>query len=420
MRTCRLSRHPLWLLALTLAAFAVQTDDFIIVGVLPALADSVDSSTSAVGQLVTVYSLTYALAAPVWALALSGVSRHRALCVALAVFTFANVAVLPVNSLPVLTGLRVVAALAAAVVLPCALAEAATHAPPKRRGSYLATVMTGLTGAVLIGVPAGTWIGATLGWRATFVFAGLLGLAALLLVHASLPRTARSEGEQPSVAALLRPLLAPVVPVILMVTTFAVAGNLAFQTYLAPFLGALAGARPTTLAALLICSGAGGLVGTQLAGLLVDRRGPLSTFAGACAVFCATMLALAALWTVRPVPVIAVAALLAGWSAAAWAIPPSLQALLLARAGAETAAQSMAVLSSTVYVGAALGASLGGVALRYSPVVLPLAAVATTVAALGLALAFARARPDVGAATDSDTRTDTDTERAGARADRTG
>lgn len=390
MRTSRLPRRPLWLLALTLAAFAVQTDDFIIVGVLPALAESVDSPESAVGQLVTVYSLTYALAAPVWALALAGVSRRRALCVALAVFTVANLAVLPVNSLSALTGLRVVAALAAAVVLPCALAEAATHAPPKHRGGYLATVMTGLTGAVLVGVPAGTWIGAHLGWRATFAFAGLLGFAALLLVHASLPRTARREEETPSVAALLRPLLTPVVSVILLITTFAVAGNLAFQTYLAPFLGALVGASSMTLAALLVCSGAGGLVGTQLAGRLVDRRGPLSTFTLACVVFCATMLALAALWTVRPVPVVAVAVLLACWSASAWAIPPSLQALLLARAGADTAAQSMAVLSSTVYVGAALGAGLGGVALTHSPVVLPLSAVATTAAALGLALAFAR------------------------------
>lgn len=388
-------RYPLWLLSLTLAAFAVQTDDFIIIGVLPSIAESVHSTETTVGQLVTVYSLTYALAAPIWALSLSRASRRRALRTALAVFTVANLAVLPVSSLPILMGLRVVAALAAAVVLPCALAAAATHAPPQRQGSYLATVMTGLTGAVLIGVPAGTWIGASLGWRTTFVFAGLLGLAALLLIHTSPPPppTKQPAEEHPGVATLLRPLLTPVVAVILVVTTLAVAGNLAFQTYLAPFLDGLAGATPTTLAALLVCSGAGGVLGTQLAGRLVDQHGPLRTFALACAVFCASMMALGALWAVRPVPVLAVAALLSCWSAAAWAVPPSLQSLLLARAGADAAAQSMAVQSSTVYVGAALGATLGGLALAHSPALLPLTAVATTVLALVLAVASTRPRP---------------------------
>ena len=387
------TRYPLWLLSLALAAFAVQTDDFIIIGVLPALSESVSAPEATVGQLVTVYSLTYALTAPLWALALSRTSRRHALRAALAVFTLANLAVLLVSSLPALMVLRVVAALAAAVVLPCALAAAAAHAPRERRGRYLATVMTGLTGAVLIGVPAGTWIGATVGWRATFVFAGLLGLSALLLIHTTLPGTTQPT-EHPTVATLLRPLLSPVVAVVLVATTLAVMGNLAFQTYLAPYLSGLAGTTPALLAALLVCSGAGGILGTQLAGRLVDHHGPLRTFSLASTTFCLTMLTFALLWSVRPVPVVAVAALLACWSAAAWAIPPSLQSLLLARAGADTAAQSMAVQSRTVYVGAALGAAVGGAALARSPALLPLAAVATTVLALGLALALARPRQD--------------------------
>ncbi|WP_435108970.1 MFS transporter [Nocardiopsis synnemataformans] len=180
-------RPPLWLLALALAAFAVQTDGFIIIGVLPSIASDVDVSEAAAGQLVTVYSLVYALTAPLWAVLFARVSRRRALFWALAVFTAANVAVLLVDGYLPLVALRVVAALAAAVVLPASLAIASTQAPPDHRGRYLATVMMGLTGAILIGVPLGTWTGALLGWQATFVFGGLLGLASLALATRALP-----------------------------------------------------------------------------------------------------------------------------------------------------------------------------------------------------------------------------------------
>ena len=69
--------RPVWLLALTLAAFAVQTDDYIIIGVLPAVSNTVHLSETATGQLVTVYSLTYALAAPLWALLPVRIARKR-------------------------------------------------------------------------------------------------------------------------------------------------------------------------------------------------------------------------------------------------------------------------------------------------------------------------------------------------------
>ncbi|MBP2400694.1 MFS transporter [Streptomyces syringium] len=353
--------RPVWLLALTLAAFAVQTDDYIIIGVLPAISDTVHLSETATGQLVTVYSLTYALAAPVWALLPVRIARKRALCGALTVFSAANFAVLLVDAYPALMALRIVAALAAAMVLPSALAAASAQAPPEQQGRYLATVMTGLTGAVLLGVPAGTWIGAALGWRATFVFGGLLGSCALLMLVRTLPRAeAHAVEERKTLGFMVRPLLNSTVTVILLVTVLTVAGNLAFQTYIASFLSGVSGVTPTVLGVLLVCSGAGGLIGTQVSGCLIDRYSPGRVFALASSVFCGAMVAFAGIWLVRPVPVVLAAVLLVCWSAAAWAVPPSLQSLMLARAGREAAGQAMAVHSSSVYIGAALGGAVGG------------------------------------------------------------
>ncbi|WP_326616359.1 MFS transporter [Streptomyces decoyicus] len=373
----------MWLLALTLAAFAVQTDDYIIIGVLPAVSNTVHLSETATGQLVTVYSLTYALAAPLWALLPVRIARKRALAGALTMFSAANFAVLLIDSYPMLMALRIVAALAAAVVLPSALAAASAEAPPERQGRYLATVMTGLTGAVLLGVPAGTWIGAAFGWRATFVFGGLLGICALLMLVCTLPRAeSHAVEERKTLASMVRPLLNGAVAVILLVTVLTVAGNLAFQTYIAPFLSEVSGVTPTALAVLLVCSGIGGLLGTQASGRLIDRYRPERVFALTSSLFCGAMLAFAGLWLVRPVPVVLTTVLLVFWSAAAWAVPPSIQTLMLARAGREAAGQAMAVQSSSVYIGAALGGGVGGGVIAAGVGLIP--AAAAVLAFLGL------------------------------------
>ncbi|SIO84454.1 MFS transporter [Nocardiopsis sp. JB363] len=376
---------PLWLLALTLAAFTVQTDDFVIIGVLPALASDTGVSETAAGQLVTVYSLVYALTAPLWALALARTPRRRALVSALVVFVLANLAVLAVEDHSTLMVLRVVAALAAAVVLPLALAVASTRAPEGERGRYLATVMIGLTGAVLSGVPAGTWIGAVAGWRATFVFCGLLGLIALVLILCALPGN-DPVPEETGGRASGRPRLDPVVTGLLVVTVLVVAGNLGFQTYLAPFLAGLSEVEPRGLALLLAASGVGGVLGTRYSGRLMDRSGPRRALLLAGGGFCLTMVVFALLWPLAPVPVAVTGALLMCWSSAAWAMPPTLQALVLDRVAADAATRVLAVLSSAVYVGAALGGVVGGAAIAHGAGLVP--AIAALVAGTGLALAL--------------------------------
>lgn len=400
---------PLWILALTLTAFTIQTDDFIVLGVLPELADDLSVSVTAAGQLVTVYSLTYAVTAPLWALLLTRLPTRATLLTALAVFSVANLVVPLVDTYAQLITARVVAALAGAVVLPAALALAGTRAPIERRGRYLATVMTGLTAAVLIGVPAGAWAGAALGWAAAFVLCGVLGVLALVVGAWTLPEAngtvgpvAGEKGEigrPTSVRGLLRPLITPSVAVLLVATALAVAGNLAFQTYLSPFLADTAGVNPHTLAAVLIAVGAGGLAGTQGAGRAVDRFGAEHTLRLTLALFCVAMVVLVLIWNARPVPILLVTVVLVVWSAAAWAVPPALQALVLDRVGPRVATQAMAVQSSSVHVGAALGGVVGGAAVAVSTGLLPVAAATTAALALLVVMAGvkwgrrARSRP---------------------------
>ncbi|MCT2584457.1 MFS transporter [Actinophytocola gossypii] len=364
------------LFALALAAFAVQTDDFVIIGVLPAIGRDLDVSTGAAGQLVTVFTLVYALAAPLSAVLLGRVDRRALLVGALLVFCAANFVVPAVDAYPVLMALRVVAALAAATVLPAVLALATHLAPDGAAGRHLATVMAGMTGAIVLGVPAGTWLGAALGWRATFVLGGGLGALALVALLRWLPRTSLAAPPSP------RGLLTAPVRRILVVTVLAVAGNLAFQTYLATFLAGLSGVTPTALGTLLVVAGLAGIAGARLAGTLVDRRGAHRAFGAAATAFAVTMVAFACCWLARPVPLWLTVGLLVAWSATAWAVPPAIQALMLDRAGREHATAAMALVSSTVYVGAAAGGAAGGLLVGVTPGAVPVLAAACAVAAV--------------------------------------
>jgi predicted MFS family arabinose efflux permease len=367
-----------YLLALTLAAFAVQTDDFVIIGVLPAIADDLGVSDGAAGQLVTVFTLVYALAAPLSAALLGRVDRRGLLVGALLLFCAANFVVPLVDSYPLLMALRVIAALAAATVLPAVLALATHLAPEGATGKHLATVMAGMTGAIVLGVPAGTWTGAAFGWRATFVLGGILGALGLIALLAWLPRTTLDRPPSP------RGLLTGPVLKVLAVTVVAVAGNLAFQTYLATFLAGLSGVTPAVLGVLLVVAGLAGIAGARLAGTVIDRWGARRAFAYAATAFAAIMVLFAIGWGVRPAPLWLTVVLLIGWSAAAWAVPPAIQALMLARAGHEHATAAMAVVSSTVYIGAAAGGAAGGLLVGASPGMVPVFAAACALAALTL------------------------------------
>ncbi|MEJ8649978.1 MFS transporter [Streptomyces sp. MS1.AVA.3] len=387
-----------WLCALTLCAFALQTDDFVITGVLPALARGLTVSEAAAGQLVTVFSVVCAVAAPIAAVGTARLPRRRLLTAALALFCLANFAVPLVSSYATLMALRVAAALAAAVALPTVLAVTAQLAPPERRGRSLATVMAGLTGAVVIGVPAGTWTGAALGWRATFVLGGALGLAALVFLRATLPQVPPAPAA--SLAARLRPLSRPAVLATLLAAAVAVLGNLLLQTYLAPFLYGLSGVAPTTLGLLLALTGVAGIAGARVGGTLVDRWGAGAAFATAAVVFAAATAGLALCGALRPAALALVVPLLVIWAAAAWAAPPAVQTRVLALAGPEHGPQALALTSSAVYVGASLGGALGGRLLAsYGPGALPVAAACCAPAALLLfALAGRRRTADASAA----------------------
>ena len=154
------------LLPLALATFAVGTDAFVMAGLLPAIAADLEVSVPAAGQLVTVFALTLAVAAPILSWLLSPLDRRKALQLALVVFVVGNIATALSPTYPLAWPARILTAAGAATITATATSAAVAITPPERRGRAMALVIDGLTLSTALGMPLGNMIG-SIDWQSS-------------------------------------------------------------------------------------------------------------------------------------------------------------------------------------------------------------------------------------------------------------
>ncbi|SKA38449.1 Predicted arabinose efflux permease, MFS family [Marinactinospora thermotolerans DSM 45154] len=349
---------PAWLVALATGALVFYTDDYVIAGVIPEIAADLGVSTALAGQLVTVFSLTVAVAAPVAAVLTARLRRRTVLTAAAAVFTAANALAALAPGYEVLLGLRVVAALAAAAATPSLFSAAAQLAPPDRIGRHVAVVSFGVTGAIALGVPVGTWVGGAWGWRATFALMAVAGAGVTVAFAALVPRRAGAREALP-VRAQLGVLARPAISVGLVANLVLMLGSMMLLTYLAPFAAGITGTGTTGRGVLFALSGIAGMAGIWAGGRATDRWGPDRTLLLGVAVFVVTMAALAVLWPLRPIPMAVLVPLAVVWGGAAFWNSPAVQARLHLLAG-PVSPQALALNTSGTYLGVAAGGAVGG------------------------------------------------------------
>ncbi|MEU8894486.1 MFS transporter [Nocardia sp. NPDC048505] len=344
---------PLALLALTLGAFGIGTTEFVVVGLLPAIADTYAVSIPTAGLLVTGYALGVVAGAPLMTGLGTRVSRKRMLLGMLVLLVAGNVisAAAPTFGL-MLTG-RVVASLAHGAFFGIGAVVAGTLVRPDRRASAIAVMFTGLTVATMVGVPLGTLLGQSFGWRLTFLFVALIGLlglvgVALLVPAQPAPREARLTGE----LAVFRN---PQVLLAMAMTVLGFGGVFAAITYLAPMMTEVTGYAESSVTWLLVLFGLGFFLGNLIGGKFADRHlMPMlySTLGGLAVVL--------ALFTVTAHNKVAAAITVVLIGALGFATVPPLQKRVLDHAaGAPTLASAVNI--GAFNLGNALSAWLGGV-----------------------------------------------------------
>jgi MFS transporter, DHA1 family, inner membrane transport protein len=370
---------------LALGTFALGTDVFVIAGILPMIARDLGVSIEAAGQMVTVYALTYALGSPILAAITAQWRRERVIIIALAGFAAADLVCSLAPSFGILLAARFLAGASGALFSPTAYTIAADLAPPERRGAALARVALGMTSATVMGVPLGTWIGQHAGWHVTFLLGFTLAASAAVALRLGRIPPLGTTGVPP-LRERFAPLRRPRVVASLLANLLWSVGNYTVYTYSAVLFGARLGME--NIALLLLGYGLGGLSGSQTGGRLVDRFG---TTLPILVCVCINIINLAALNLTGGSPLGAAAALFV-IAFSGWAAFPAQQSRLLSLE-AQHGALVLSLISSTIYIGSASGAALGGVLLAHgAPSVLPYAASLATSSGLAIFLLTLRPR----------------------------
>lgn len=263
--TSRLPIAALILMALT--GFIVIMTETLPAGLLPQIADAYSTTEGVAGQLVTVYALGTIVAA-IPAIALTrGTDRKRLLLIGLLGFLVANTITALASTLALALVARFVAGAFSGLLWGMLAGYARRIVSPEHAGRALAIAMTGTPLALSIGTPLGSWLGTVIGWRWSFAVISALTVIVALLVLAIVPN---ASGQRPETQrALVRVLVIPGVPAILVVVfTWMLAHNLVY-TYIAPYLaGTGAILRPD---AALFIFGLAALLGIWLTGVFIDN-----------------------------------------------------------------------------------------------------------------------------------------------------
>ncbi|MDI3384622.1 MFS transporter [Streptomyces sp. B-S-A8] len=351
---------PGWLYILFLTLLATATDEFVIAGVLPALADDLEVSVSAAGQLVTVFAVVYAVGAPTLSVICERFAKRTVLLVGLLLFVMANVAAALAPGYWFLMGVRAAAALCAAVVASAAFATAAAGAPEGAQGRYLGVVTAGMTAALFSGVPLGSWLSGAFGWRVTFWLIAAVAAVAALGLLATAP--AVPGGAPAPLRERLAPLRERAVLRLVTVTFLAASGGLMFYTYLGPYTAEVAGGSYGLLSFVLFLVGAAGLVGALLSGRAVDSWGPQRSLRRVLAGHAIALALAAGLVSSGIGNRYLLTAVIACWAAFAWALTPPVQGSVLAAVGPVSGMTALSLNISGLYLGTGVAAAVGGAA----------------------------------------------------------
>ncbi|AIW41053.1 MULTISPECIES: MFS transporter [Paenibacillus] len=339
---------------LAIVSFLVGTSEYIISGVLDQIATTMGITVSAAGQLITVFSLAYAIGTPILMAVTAKWDRRKLLLSSLGLFAVANVLSFVLPGFGMFIAARILMALGAGMVVVTALSIAAKIAPAGKQASSIATVTMGFTASLIIGVPLGRMISSAYGWKTVFLGIALTGIIALIVISMTIPRL---KGDRP--VPLLQQfalLKKPEVALGLGITFFWLGGYSLAYTYISPYLLNVSGVGEDMLSSVLLAFGIASLIGSKIGGYSADKKGIPFTLLGGMVLHGISLLLL----PFAAHSLIAVLALLILWSFAAWTTGPTQQYNLVTLVP-ESSGVMLSLNQSTMQLAMAAGAGIGGV-----------------------------------------------------------
>ncbi|MCS6550034.1 MFS transporter [Curtobacterium flaccumfaciens pv. flaccumfaciens] len=340
--------------SVALGSFVLVLSEFLPIGLLPAIADDLDVGIGTAGLMVVATGLVGAVAAPVVTVLTSRLDRRVVLVSLTVLLVIADGLAAIAPSFWVLLIARMLLGVGIGGFWAIGAGIAGRLVRPELTIRATSLITAGVSVATVVSLPLGALVSSLASWRLGFVIGGALGLVALVLQLAMLPRIpAQQRVRFATLGSLLR---VPRARVGLIAAAFVFAAQFAAYTYIAPYLQQLVGVGPDTVTIALLVFGVAGIIGNFAAGFTLDRSvlGTIGTskFVLAAAVVLLPLLAHS---------VVGVFVLLVVWGLVWGALPLGMQTWMstASPAGSET---GLALFVTTIQLAIAAGSVLGGAA----------------------------------------------------------
>ncbi|WP_342772418.1 MFS transporter [Brevibacillus fluminis] len=372
--------NRLFIYLLTTGVFLTATSELIIAGILTAIADDLHISLGAAGQLITSYSLAFAIGTPIVVTLTSRIGQKRVLTGALIVFIAGSLVAFASAHYWLLLLSRLILGVSSGVFLVVTFSSVAKLVPTEKTGSAIGTVILGFSSAMIVGVPIGIAITASFSWQTIFLLLALFSLLILFTLIRYLPDI---EGDAPvSFRQQIRLLGNPIIIGGLFLTFFRETGTSIMYTYLTPFLQTILHLKTAEIGMTILALGVFGVIGSRLGGSLVDKWGASRLIFAGLAVHAASVSLLPAFTASVAIDL----ALIAVMVFAMFATAPAIQTFYIQLAP-QSANLLLGINTSVVHVGLAVGAGMGGLLANETSTVLYNPWLAGMLVALGFAAA---------------------------------
>ncbi|MDA2519863.1 MFS transporter [Bacillus cereus] len=340
-------------LFLAIGMFALGFDAYIIAGLVPGISETYQKSASQVGQAVSIFTLCYAISAPLFASLLAGKPIKKVLLISIVIFGLANALTAMAPNFSIFLVSRAIAGIGAGLFSPLAVAGSTMLVPVEKKGRALGLTIGGMSMGTVLGVPIGLYIANQFDWQLAMWFVVVLSVVAALSIIKFLPQVPVTA--PPAMKERLAMFLDKRVTVTVLITFFASIASLGLYTYLSPLIHDLTDSNELTV--YLWAWGLGGLFGSVLIGYLIDYfKKPKTLMAMiliilTCSVICIPLMINLSIIKYLPFFI---------WGAMGWASGAPQQHILLSYQPKHGSA-AVALNSSINYLGSAVGATLGGV-----------------------------------------------------------
>ncbi|WP_277963398.1 MFS transporter [Pseudomonas sp. RIT-To-2] len=285
---------PFVIYACALCAFALGLSEFVVIGLAPVMGGDFAASAAQVGRTVTLYALGVTIGGALLTALSAGLSRKRLLTGTLLVFAAAHVAMYLAPSLHIVSAARLVAGMTHGVFLAVAASTAAQLVDSRKSGSAVAMVFSGLTVALVAGVPLGAYLGTRVGWRLVLLAVAVAAFIGVALLARTVPYD-KPSGRGVSLALWAKVVTNRALLAVVLVTVLTYSAVFTVYTYIAAFLTQVTGMSESSVSVALLVFGGAAIVGNLSGGWLRDRIGSIAASLCVVLILIVTLLAMSGL-----------------------------------------------------------------------------------------------------------------------------